>query len=144
MDPRQSSALLQLLEEAGSGSILRSPPEFPGVGSQAWNSSGSPCDWLGVTCCSEATSALRSGNELVLLLCTGGNSSVVRLDLPNAGLEGQLPEVFTSLPDLQVLDVSSNPGDHDIVILPILPPLYPGRHPHAWVHHADQLCQTQA
>ena len=111
MDPHQSAALLQLLGDAGSGSILRSPPEFPGAGSQAWNSSASPCDWLGIICCNEATSELRKGYKQVLQLCTGGNSSVIGLNLPNTGLMGQLPELFASFPDLQVLDVSSNPGE---------------------------------
>jgi hypothetical protein len=102
----QAAALLRLLSVIGSNSLLASPPEFPhGAGpSQAWNSSAQFCDWVGVKCCSEISSA-------GLALCSAGPESVAQLLIADANLSGRLPDVFASLPDLQILDLSSNPGN---------------------------------
>jgi hypothetical protein len=76
-------------------------------GSSSWAAANvSYCLWWGVTCCGQTLTE-------ELAICEAGSGSwysINALELPAVGLKGTLPDVFTQLPDLQVLDLSYNRG----------------------------------
>ncbi|KAK9862757.1 hypothetical protein WJX84_009102, partial [Apatococcus fuscideae] len=75
-----------------------------------WNTRNvSYCQWQGITCCLTSASTF-------LQFCSAGVNSVTGIFLPGANLNGTLPEgLFSGLPDLQQLNVESNPNLSGIV-----------------------------
>lgn len=110
--PQQRKALLNILQAVGKRSDIGLSSSSLAVlgysGTTAWGVSNvSYCWWWGISCC---------GQPFEQQLCSLGpeaGNSVSSIRLPAAGLQGTLPDVFESLPDLQALDVSFNRGDAD-------------------------------